>query len=305
MADRLFATGKFELIRTTPGAALGTLAPTTTEGTLAELHGMFGHIDRVDRHNASLVSAGKGKAAGLGSKENLYRRFLLFKEFYAAEKPVIICEGKTDNVYLKQAIRALGAGYPLLATVSANNTVTRNIRIFRYPSTSTGRILKLGGGTGDLKNLVSEYHKEVKRFKAPGKQQPVILLLDNDDGAKDILILVQSVAKIKVTRMEQFIHVFENLYVVLTPVVAANQQSVIEDCFTQQTKNLVINNKSFSAANDYDSDTHYGKSTFAQYIEEHAASVDLTGFADTLARISAAIDAHQKAFAAKSAVGAK
>jgi RNA-directed DNA polymerase len=248
MADRLFATGRFELIRTTPGAAVGTLAPTTREGTLAELHGMFGHIDRVDRHNASLVK--KGKAAGLGSKENLYRRFLLFKEFYAAEKPVLICEGKTDNVYLKQAIRALAAGYPLLAIVSANNTVTRNIRVFRYPSTSTGRILRLGGGTGDLKNLISEYHKEVKRFKAPGKQQPVILLLDNDDGAKDILSLVQSVTKIKLTRMEQFIHVFENLYVVLTPLVAANQQSNIEDCFNQQTKNLVINNKSFSPANE-------------------------------------------------------
>jgi RNA-directed DNA polymerase len=192
----------------------------------------------------------KGKAAGLGSKENLYRRFLLFKEFYAAEKPVLICEGKTDNVYLKQAIRALAAGYPLLAIVSANNTVTRNIRVFRYPSTSTGRILRLGGGTGDLKNLISEYHKEVKRFKAPGKQQPVILLLDNDDGAKDILSLVQSVTKIKLTRMEQFIHVFENLYVVLTPLVAANQQSNIEDCFNQQTKNLVINNKSFSPANE-------------------------------------------------------
>ena len=300
MADHLFTTGKFELIRTTPGAG-GVIAPVTREGTLAELHGMFGPIDRVDRHNANLADASsQGKSiAGLGSKENLYRRFLLFKEFYVAERPVLLCEGKTDNLYLKQAIRALAAGYPLLAMVSPNGAVTRNVRIFRYPNTSTGRILSLGGGTGDLKNLISEYAKELKRFKALGKQQPIILLLDNDDGAKKIFSLVQQFTKVKPIGTEQFIHVFENLYLVLTPLIGGKQQSIIEDCFTQQTRDVLINNKKFSSANDYDTDTYYGKSTFAQYVEKHAPSIDFSGFAEILARISAVIVAHKKPDAAK------
>ena len=37
----------------------------------------------------------------------MYRRFLDFKYFYGIQKPTILAEGKTDNVYLRAAIRAL------------------------------------------------------------------------------------------------------------------------------------------------------------------------------------------------------
>src|SRR5712692_9616964 len=43
------------------------------------------------------------------------RRFLIFKEFYAAPAPVVVCEGKTDTVYLTQAIRSMAARYSALA----------------------------------------------------------------------------------------------------------------------------------------------------------------------------------------------
>jgi len=72
----------------------------------------------------------------LSSKETLYRRFLIFKEFYAASEPVIVCEGKTDTVYLTQAIEICGA----LSCVSegvADGKVALSVRMFKYPPTST------------------------------------------------------------------------------------------------------------------------------------------------------------------------
>ena len=38
----------------------------------------------------------------------------MYANFYATPVPVILCEGKTDNVYLNYAIRSLYADYPRL-----------------------------------------------------------------------------------------------------------------------------------------------------------------------------------------------
>lgn len=106
MAHRLFMTGEFELMT----------GPLKQKGSLKQLHGMLGHIDRVDWFNAERTSEDhRGQEPlGISSKENLYRRFLVFQEFYWASRPTLVCEGKTDNIYLKHAIRSLAAEYPSL-----------------------------------------------------------------------------------------------------------------------------------------------------------------------------------------------
>ena len=53
----------------------------------------------------------------------------MFKDFYSALVPVVVCGGKTDTIYLLHAIRSLAVGYPKLATVSASNQFSLNIRI--------------------------------------------------------------------------------------------------------------------------------------------------------------------------------
>lgn len=289
MAHRLFATGQFEIIQ---GA-------TKYIGSLAQLHGMLGHIDRVDWYNAELnpeALSDEKEPVGIGSKENLYRSFLVFKEFYVASVPTIVCEGKTDNVYLKCAIRSLAARFPLLATPLANGPPALNIRIFKYPNTSTGRILKLRGGTGDLKNFVNLYRKELTRFKAPGQLNPVVLLVDNDDGAKQIVGLVDQITKNKPTAEKLFSHAFGNLYLVMTPPKDGGQ-SIIEDSFTEQTKNVVINNKRFDPGNEYETATHFGKAMFAQYVEKHVGAIDFSGFEQILDRLVAVIEAHAQRMA--------
>jgi len=124
MARRLFKTGGFQRLQIVRDAN-GVATPTLVTATMAQLHGILGHINAVDRHNfeaAAKVESRKQEArASLRSKEKLYRRFLMFKEFYAAPAPVLVSEGKTDTVYLLEAIRSLAIGYPSLATVSTNS----------------------------------------------------------------------------------------------------------------------------------------------------------------------------------------
>lgn len=295
MAHRLFMTGSFEHIQMVPNIA-GALQQAKKEGTLLQLHGMLGHIDRVDQHNLEThvdKFNDEKETEQISSKEHLYRRFLLFKEFYVAPIPVIICEGKTDNVYLKQAIRSLGANYPSLATIAPNGTIVRNVRIFKYPNTSTGRILHLKGGTGDLKNLIDLYRTAVTKFKAPGMQNPLILVIDYDDGAKKIKSLVEQITKVKITGAETFTRVFANLYLITTPLNQGKNQSCIEDSFTEQTRGVILNNKMFDLDNEYDTSTHYGKHTFSEYVEKNSNTIDFTGFREILARIEQVISTHK------------
>ncbi len=184
LAHELFKTGTFQHVRTIPDTN-GVVTPTAVEGTLAQLHGIFGHIDAVDYHNFKIQSKADPREAkiALRSKEKLYRRFLMFKDFYAAPLPVIVCEGKTDNVYLLHAIRSLAAYYPKLATVAANKKITLNIRILKTVKTSTGRVLQLEGGASYLKAFIEQYVSEIQKFKAPGMQAAVVLIVDNDSGA--------------------------------------------------------------------------------------------------------------------------
>ncbi|HEY2496723.1 MAG TPA: retron Ec67 family RNA-directed DNA polymerase/endonuclease [Candidatus Angelobacter sp.] len=274
MAHRLFMTGEFELMR----------GPVGHKGSLRQLHGMFGHIDRVDWYNVERISENHRdqEPPGISSKENLYRRFLIFQEFYWASRPTIICEGKTDNIYLKHAIRSLAAEYPSL----------KNIRIFKYPNTSTGRILKLRGGSGDIKSFIDLYRKELKRFKVVGQQNPVILLVDNDDGASNIRSVVQQITKTKPLATNPFMRIFGNLYLVLTPPKQGVAQSNIEDSFTDQVKAVKLNNKSFSPENNYDPQTHYGKAIFSQYVDANAGTIDFRGFKGILDRLAGVVAAH-------------
>jgi RNA-directed DNA polymerase len=296
MAHRLFKTGSFQRMRMVPDAK-GMPTPTMVEGTMAQLHGMLGHIDAVDCHNFEIegkVEVLKQKAKdGLRSKEKLYRRFLMFKDFYSAPAPVIVCEGKTDNVYLLHAIRSLAVGYPKLATLSASNQIKLNIRILKTVETSTGRVLQLNGGASHLKAFIEQYLKEIEKFKAPGMQCAVVLVVDNDSGADDICSTIKRLTKKSPSRKDQYVHIAGNLYMVLTPLKAGANKSTIEDCFADEIKNLNLGGKTFNPSNKADPAIYFGKHILSQHVREHAAKIDFTGFAGLLDRIAAAIEAHQ------------
>ena len=219
----------------------------------------------------------------------------MFKEFYVASVPVIVGEGKTDSVYLRQAIKALAPNYPSLATISAQGKAKVEVRLFKYPQTSTTRILQLRGGFGDLNEFINGYRREVAKFKAPGNYQPVILLVDNDDAAKRVFSTVQQITKIRPTGKEPFIRITANLYLVVVPPKPGQDKTVIEDAFSEATRQTKIGGKNLTLDDDYDTQTHYGKVSFSRYVEENASKIDFSGFKPILNRLAAVIKAHRAA----------
>ncbi len=296
MAHRLFKSGSFQRMRMVPDAK-GVVTPTFVDGTVAQLHGMLGHIDAVDCHNfeieAKIDSRKQQAKVALRSKEKLYRRFLMFKDFYSALAPVVVCEGKTDNIYLLYAIRSLAASYPKLATVSANNKITLNIRILKTVQTSTGRVLQLEGGASYLNAFIKHYSDEIKKFKAPGMRCAAVLVVDNDSAADEIFATIKGLTNKIPSRTDPYVHVAGNLYMVLTPLKAVANKSTIEDCFADEIKNLNLGRKTFNPNSKADSTLYFSKHILSQHVRENAAKIDFTGFVSLLDRITAAIEVHQ------------
>lgn len=292
MVHHLFTKGIFEIeeIVATP-AAPGKVAK--VPGDLARLHGMLGFIDGVDVYNRRLTPRLKGTS--LSTKELMYRRFLFYKDFYATNQPLLVCEGKTDTVYITHAIRSLAAAFPLLASVDPKGQVTLKLRRYRYAGRSTGRILGIGGGHGDLKNLLLAYRDDLARFTAPGMKNPVIVLIDNDSAAAPTLKAIKHITGKAPSNVDPYIHVVGNLYVVLTPLVGVATASAIEDFFDGATKSLPYKGKTFDPSNDYSTATHYGKSDFAYHVvQPNASTISFAGFHHLLTNISAAIAEHSK-----------
>ena len=299
MVHRLFRTGKFELSR--PVTKNGQTTFEKREGRLDELNGRLGFIDRIHVYNKRIADEEDGPAH-LSTKELTHRQFLIYRDFYTAKTPVVLCEGKTDNIFLKHAIRSMAAQFPDLAEIDAKGKVHLKVRLYKYNTPSTARILGLdSGGTGHLKDFICEYKKNTDRFKAPGLQNPFIVLFDNDSGAKGICGVATQLNSGCKPRISPFTRLVKNLYIVPTPLVG-NPESKIEDFFDAATKSVKVGGKSFTDQNEYDHSQYYGKWIFAEaVVVPHAKTINFNGFVPLLTNISAVIQAHSQTVAADAA----
>jgi RNA-directed DNA polymerase len=261
--------------------ATGAVVADTKDGTLAQLQGMLAHINKVD--SQAQYKAGKHAHVGPITSEVMYRRFLMYKLFYNAHEPTIVCEGITDNIYLQHAIRSRAQQFPTLVSRGADGSVKLEVRFFRYPSgeqrqtTSTGKILGLSGGSSDLGNLLLAYREIIQGFHTLKNVNPVIVLIDNDDGAKPVFSILRQVTGAHHDRDEEFIHVISNLYVVATKRIN-NQPSKIEDFFNPADKKD-LGHRKFNETSDPDPATEYGKVEFAtKVVRPNAGSIDFSGF---------------------------
>jgi RNA-directed DNA polymerase len=298
MVHRLLKTGSYELVKKTKDL-LGNAAVTKSPGELDQLHGMLAFIDGVDLMNKGLPRPSGTTPKSLSSKENMYRQFLLYKDFYAAKTPVVLCEGATDNVYLVHAIRHLAVQYPDLAEIDSKGKIKLTIRLYKCSKSSTGRILGIKGGTGDLKNWMGRYEMAMRRFKAPGKENPVIVVVDNDDGAKGIWSFIEGITKKKPSPTDFCTHVRGNLYVTAIPSGAGNQTAAIESCFDAATLAIKVEGKTFNSTKSFDDKLHFGKVVFAhKVVTPNASKIDFKGFGPLLTNVVATIADHKKRYPA-------
>ena len=303
MAHSLFTKGKF-LVPCFAKDQLGEIQAAKTNGTLPQLQGRLGYIHSVDQlyYKSKLENLTSDKEreiaiAARDKSETIYRRFLYFKEFYAATKPLLICEGATDPIYIKTALKQLSkANFKRLYSNDTDDDARLSFKFLNYSDCSTGRILKIQGGTGRLASFVSTYQREIEIFRSvPGMKYPVILLLDNDAGADNVLQTVKQILRLStnIDRNTSFTHVCLNLYLVLVPRADKQKASAIEDLFDSETKAVKVRGKSFSSSNNSDPEIFYGKKIFAtEVVEAQAKSINFNGFVPLLERIASAIDAH-------------
>jgi RNA-directed DNA polymerase len=291
MVNSLVKTGKFQVL----GVAKKDEQPVLEKrpGTLNELHGMLGFIDSVEVYNKAHTSDALSNERS--SNEKVYREFLIYSTFYAARTPVVICEGETDNVYLVHAIRSLVTEFPALAEVMPDRKIRLKVRLYKYPKSSTARLLDLkDGGSHVLSKFIGAYKTETKDFTGPGLTEPVVVLYDNDDGAKSIRKTIKDVAKVVLSGGEAYVHIVKNLYAVPTPLGPGGSPSKIEDFFDASVKATVIDGKAFNPGDGFDKEKHYSKTVFAhKVVRPKADTIDFSRFRPLLTNLTAAINKHK------------
>ena len=305
---RLFSTGSFTTTCIQTGAPI--------EGNLNKLEGQLNFIDQLDRynrlrqkpplnHNYMFAKHGSNTFVLLSGRERTFSRFLYFRLFYGNHTPTILCEGQTDNIYLKSAINMLAASYPSLATKVVDPKTKKIVyellvRFMKYTKRSRF-LLELFGGTSYLSSFIRKFDSHYKFYDAPKPQHPVIIILDNDSGFKSIESALKKISsttpfshpgKENTFKNADFIHVTHNLYVVLTPLSDEGADTAIEDLFDSETKSTKVASKTFNP-DDKTRDPHkeYGKEIFAKkVIKANKKSINFNGLKPLLDRVVMAIE---------------
>lgn len=280
------------------------------DGNEKILEGKLNFIDQIDRFNRlrqktplnpdyALAKYGYDTSKQLSGRERTFSRFLYYKFFYGNKVPTILCEGKTDSVYLKCAIHMLASSYPQLAKEKTKTEPYKLLITFLKYTKRTRFLLQLHGGTSYLSFFINSFDKHYNFYKAPKPNNPVIIIADNDSGFSSIESKLRKIDSAKGYhgkkaeknyRQADFIHVAHNLYIVLTPTKKTNKETAIEDLFDSSTRKIQVSGKSFNPSNDMNNDTEYGKEVFAKkVIQAQKGSISFNGFKPLLNRIVAAM----------------
>lgn len=284
-------------------------------GNINQLEGRLNFIDQIDHFNRlrqktplnpvySLNSHGFKTSLLWTGRERTFSQFLFYRLFYANTKPAILCEGKTDNVYLKSAVSKLVGKYPTLANAKTSSKAYELLIQFVKYSKRTRFLLELHGGVSYLNYFMCKYDKQYKFYSAARPANPVIIILDNDSGfggnknsgisgklksIKTVVVYPKTLEQDNY-READFIHVIHNLYIVLTPLDAGNHTAV-EDLFDDKTRNIQVSGKSFNPSDKRDNTTEYSKEVFAnKVVKANKDTIDFNGLRPLLDRIVKAVD---------------
>lgn len=301
MCNSLFHHGKYTKV----------IDDTHIVGSINELEGRLNFIDYVDYHNRinhpeKLSIYYQHKKWGLNTKklltgrETTLSKFMFYKYFVGNEKATILCEGKTDNVYIKAALRQLAMHYPDLVSIDVKtNAYKSNLNIINY-NKRTKFLLELAGGTPYITSFINKYNECYSFYKGQPSENPVIIILDNDQGLDEIINVLDKIKTCKYhpqpvpktltrdkAKKSDFIHVCHNLYLVITPL-DNNKDTMIEDLFDPKLWSTVINGRTFDPTEKKTpKQNFYGKNVFAtEVIKPNQKMIDFNGFIPLFTKIA-------------------
>ena len=303
MCSSLFNHGVYYTEMSTAATAVGTSAAAAPSPifitSTARLEGILSHIYYI-KHSQAVRSNVAVDSKDIRSNNRirypayreLYKKFLYFRHFVNLDAPLIVCEGKTDNIYLRSALKSLVSSYPQLAEIK-NGQLNAKIRFLRHSRTDHD-ILELSGGTGNFCNLIAHYKGAIHRYGFRPMKSPVIILVDNDAGAggKGIFALVKKLISVPIDYLtnNDFYHICYNLYLIKTPEMGHDGTSCMEDLFDASVLTTKVDGKEFDPTGDKDPAKYYGKLIFAdQVVRANFAKINFGKFTTIFDRISAVI----------------
>lgn len=282
MVNSLCSTGSYH--RKKPIVTADNTTMATVEGTRPQLEGMLGFLLQVERYRRP----DDFTPPTLSSTELLLHRFLFFTTFASNDKPAILFEGKTDNIYISCAIKRLRASYPLLIAPGS-----QDLLVSLLPHTKTReRIFSLTGGDSALTNFIVSYRENYRRIKGPKGAKPVIVVFDNDKGSNAVIAAIKKHYKLDMPNGTQYLRIYDNLYVLLTSS-KGSASHCIEHFFTEKTLAKTLSGKKLSLSNKKLNDDEYGKAWFAEkVVKPYYKDIDFSGFSGILDPISEIIKTH-------------
>ncbi len=298
MANNLFKTGKFYVTEKKQDAN-GNTIETEREGNISELGGYLNFIDMADKYRKRHTENNKKEKHCLTSREKTYRDFLFFKYFYQPPRPIILCEGKTDYIYLKCAIKSQFKKYPNLCKKNKQGGKILKIDFCKYSEVKS-RLFGLSGGAPPLSNFIGNYKTLCSAFEIEKSTSPVIIVVDNDSGVRQVFSSAKKkkfgdVRDKEIDGSEPFYHLGENLYLTAIPK-KSDEDTAIEDYFDPSTLAKEHNGKKFNyRTKNIDQETEYSKTIFAEHIiAKNRDSIDFSGFIPIIDNICSAIDNYGK-----------
>ena len=251
------------------------------KGSINQLEGILNFIYHVKkRHDARSTGAKKYHPTAIAK---LYRELLFYKHFFSLNRPLIICEGKTDIIYLKCALKQLEKEYGELVQKMDDYFVFKIG--FLNMSQNLRNVFQISGGTPALTSLMDIYEEYMNIFKGQGKKHPVIIMIDNDSGSKEIM------KKLKDEDLTKpFYYFVENIYVAPVPSISGHKETMIEDLFDKKTLETKIDGKTFNRKK-INTKTEYGKFVFAEkVVKANQNAVNFDGFKGILDRFKRVIE---------------
>lgn len=276
-------------------------------GTIEQLEGRFSFINQINLYN---IDNKKKNMWHLNSKEKQYQKFMIYKTFYANEKPLIITEGKTDVLYIKAALKKYYKYFPNLITKKDNGNFVFHVNFFKRKQKHSYYLNLVKDGADTIKNIYSNCYiktknnknittvHDFKKLRGERETNPVILIFDNEMVSNKDRPLKKFLNEIKVNASQKdklkenlYINICDNLY--LCTYQLNNKEACeieIEDLFPADVLEHEINGRKFSKKDSTHDNGFYGKNEFSQYVYSNYESIDFSNFISLLSAINEIIE---------------
>ena len=276
-------------------------------GTIEQLEGRFSFINQINLYN---IDNKKKDMWHLNSKEKQYQKFMIYKTFYANEKPLIITEGKTDVLYIKAALKKYYKYFPNLITKKDNGNFVFHVNFFKRKQKHSYYLNLVKDGADTIKNIYSNCYiktknnknittvHDFKKLRGERETNPVILIFDNEMVSNKDRPLKKFLNEIKVNASQKdklkenlYINICDNLY--LCTYQLNNKEACeieIEDLLPADVLEHEINGRKFSKKDSTHDNGFYGKNEFSQYVYSNYESIDFSNFISLLSAINEIIE---------------